>query len=89
MGLAHINTKERDKKERREKRAKKRKRIETQSMKPSTPFRAINALIGNEEQNGKQEKEKRRKQGAAPNQATLDIHITWKDNLNYLWKRNS
>ena len=39
-------------------RAKKKKGIEGQMVKPSTPTRAINALIGDEEQNGKQKKEK-------------------------------
>ena len=57
--MARINAKERDKKKRQERRAKKRKGIEAQRVKPSTPSQAIDALIGDEEQNGEQKKETR------------------------------
>ena len=55
--MARINTKEREKKERQVRREKKRKGIEAQTVKHSTPSRATYALIGDEEQNGKQKKE--------------------------------
>ena len=42
-------------------RAKKRKGIEAQRVKPPNLFRAIDALIGDEEPNGKQEKKKKKK----------------------------
>ena len=51
-GSARINPKERVKKERQVRRAKKRKGIEAQKVEFPTPFRAIDALLGNEEQNG-------------------------------------
>ena len=54
MGSARINTKEREKK----RRVKKRKEIEVQRVKPPTSSRAIKALIEDEEQNGKEKKEK-------------------------------
>ena len=41
-------------------------------MKPSTPTQAIDALIGDEEQNGKQKKEKKRNRERVPNPATPD-----------------
>ena len=47
MGVARINAKERDKKERQGRRTKKRKGIEASP----TPSRATDALIGDEEQN--------------------------------------
>ena len=52
-GSARINAKEREKKERQVGRAKKRKGIEAQGVKPSTPSRATDALVGEEEQKGK------------------------------------
>ena len=45
---------------------KKRKGIEAQRMKHPTPSRAIDAIIGDEEQNGKQKRPKRKKQGTGP-----------------------
>ena len=52
-GSARINAKERKKKERQVRRANKRKKIETPKVKPPTPSRVTDALIGDEEQNGK------------------------------------
>ena len=42
---------------------KKRKRIEAQRAKPSSPSQASDALIGDEEQNGKQKKNKKKETG--------------------------
>ena len=50
-----INAKEREKKERRGRRVKK-KGIKGQRTKPTTPTQDIDALIGDEEQNGKQKR---------------------------------
>ena len=68
-----INAKEREEKERQRRRAKKREGIEAQRVKFSAISRAINVLIGDEEQKIKQkkkEKRKNRRQGLNP--ATLD-----------------
>ena len=43
---------------------RKKKRIEAQRLKSRTPTRAIDALIGGEEQTGKKGREQRKKQGA-------------------------
>ena len=40
--------------------------IEAQMVKHPTPSQATDALIGDEEQNGKQKKTKRKKQGVGP-----------------------
>ena len=49
-------------------------------MKPPTPSRATDALIEDEKQNGKQKKEKRKKEWV-PNQTTLvasyDLHVSY------------
>ena len=42
--------------------AKKKKEIEAQRAKPPTPTQTIDALIGDEERNGKQRKEEKEKQ---------------------------
>ena len=55
-GLAFINTKERQ-----GKRAKKRKGIELQRVKHQTTSRAIDVLLGNENQNKKQNKPNRKR----------------------------
>ena len=55
-GSARINTKER-----RVRRVKKMRGIEAHRVKPPTPSRAIDALIGEEELNGKRKKSKKRK----------------------------
>ena len=55
---ARIDAKEREKKEGEVRRAK--KRIEAQRAKPSTLSQAIEAHIGDEEQNGKQKKNKKK-----------------------------
>ena len=55
-------TENRRRKKRNEKR-KKRKRIEAHRVKRPTPSQATNALTGDEEQNGKQKRAKRKKQG--------------------------
>ena len=47
-------------------RVKKRKRVEELRVKHPTPSRAINGLIGEEEQNRKQKRTNRKKQGAGP-----------------------
>ena len=47
-------------------RANKKKGIEAQRVKPSTKFQATDAHIGDEEQNGKKKKNKRKKHGAGP-----------------------
>ena len=52
-------------------RTKKRKGIAAQRVKPSTPFSVTDALIGEEEQNGKQENKKKNRK-RVPNPATLD-----------------
>ena len=67
VGLLRINAKERH-----ERRAKERKSIEAQSVKPPTPSRAINALIGDEEQNGKRKKET---ESGSPTQLPWSIQI--------------
>ena len=58
-------------KERKVIRVKKRKGIEAQSVYPLTPSWATDALIGEEDQNGKQKTTKRKKPGAGlqPNYA--------------------
>ena len=56
-GYVPINAKDRNENERQVRRAKKKKGIEEQRAKPPTPTRATNALIGDEEQNGKEKKE--------------------------------
>ena len=58
-----MNAKEREKKERQVRRAKEKKVVEAQKVKPPTPSRAIDALIGDAEQ---KKRTKRRKQGAGP-----------------------
>ena len=58
-GSERINVKERKKKERQMRKAKKRKGIEAPRVKNPTQYRAINALIGDEYQNGKQKRTKR------------------------------
>ena len=59
MGRRTFKAKKKDKKERRVRRTKKNKGIEAQGVKPPTQTRAIDALIGEEEQNGKQKKEEK------------------------------
>ena len=54
-----INTKEKEKKKKQMREAKKRKGFEAHRVKHPTPSWAINALIGNEEPNGKQEEKKK------------------------------
>ena len=73
--LTRINVKERDKKGRQVRRAKKKKWVEAQRVKPLTTSRGIDALIGNEEQNGKQKRNRER----APNPATLELSIIFCD----------
>ena len=58
--------------ERKARRGKKKKGIEAQRVKHPTPYQATDALTGDEEQKGKQERTKRKKQGADPNSATQD-----------------
>ena len=55
-----------------ERRVKRRKGIEAQRVKPSTPSQSIDALIGDEEQNGKQKKKKKKETERVPNPATPD-----------------
>ena len=53
-----------------------KKGVEVQKGKPPAPTRAINALIGEEEQNEKQKKEqKERNRERAPNPAALDYSV--------------
>ena len=59
--LARINTKER-----KARRGKKRKGIEAYSVKYLTPSQAVDVHTGDEEQNGKQKRTKRKKQGVGP-----------------------
>ena len=66
MGPARISAEKRDKKERKARRVKKRKGIEAQRVKHPTLSHATDALTGDEEQNGKQKRTKRKKQGAGP-----------------------
>ena len=56
-----------DKKERQVRRAKKKKWIEAQRTKPTTPTWAVDALIGEKGQNGKQKKEIERSRNRVPN----------------------
>ena len=53
-------------------RMKKRKGIEAQGVKPPIPFRVNYALIGDEEQNRKQKKDK---QGADPQPSYMDHSV--------------
>ena len=53
MGSERINAKERDRNARQARRVKKWKEIEKQRVKYATPTRLIDALIGDEELNGK------------------------------------
>ena len=62
---ARIDAKEREEEERQVRRSKKRKGIEAERPKLPTPSWEIDALIGQEEQNGKG-KRKKKKQGAVP-----------------------
>ena len=76
VGSARINVKEREKKERQVRRMKERKGIEAPRVKYPTPSRATDALIGDEEQNGKQKKlKKKRNRGRVPIPATLDHSV--------------
>ena len=59
-----INVKEREKKERQVRRTNERKGIDAQRMKHPIPSQTTDALIGDVEQNGKQKREKKNKQGA-------------------------
>ena len=52
--MAHINAREREKKERQVRKVKKRKGTEAQRVKLTTPFWVNDALIGDEEKNAKQ-----------------------------------
>ena len=55
-------------------------------MKPPTPLRTTDELIDDEEQNEKQKRTKRQKQGEGPNPATLDHSVTSYDaQLNLFW----
>ena len=55
---------------------KKRKGIEAQKVKPLNPTRAIGALIGEEEQNGKPKKErKERSKEQEPNPTTQERQV--------------
>ena len=65
------NAKEREKMERQVRRAKKTKGIEAQRAKHPTPSRTNDALIGDEEQNGKRENKKKETE-QIQNPATLD-----------------
>ena len=65
VGTAHINAKERQ-----VRRAKKRKGIDSQRMKHPTPPRAIDALIGDEEQNGKLKRTEKKAGSESPTQLT-------------------
>ena len=57
-------------------RTKKRKGIESQRVKPSTQSQAIYANIGNEEHNGKQKKNKKKKTEWVLNPPTPDHLVT-------------
>ena len=69
-GSARINVKGREKKERQLRRAKKRKGIEAQRAKPSTPSQAIDAHMGDEEQNGKHRKNIKKDKGMKRDRGT-------------------
>ena len=60
VGSAHINAKEREKKERQVKGTNKKKGIEAQRVKPSTLSQGTDARIGDEEQKGKQKEIKKK-----------------------------
>ena len=68
--MACTNIEERGMKERQGRRAKKRKVTDTQRVKPPTPSQAINAVIRDKEQDGKQKKETG---SETPTTATLDL----------------
>ena len=55
--MVRINAKERDEKEKQVRRAKREKGSKGRRGKPPTPTRARDALIGDEEHNGKQKKQ--------------------------------
>ena len=59
-----IHAKERGKKKGKVRRAKKRKGVEAERAKLSTPSQATDAHIGDEEQNGKQKKSKKKEIGS-------------------------
>ena len=60
-GSARINAKKR-----KARRRKKRKGIEAHRVRHPTPSQATDALIGDEEQNGKRKRTKRKKRGVGP-----------------------
>ena len=53
-----------------------KKGIEALRVKHPTLSRVIDALIGDEEQSGKEKKEKQKKQRAVPNSATHDNSVS-------------
>ena len=61
--------------ERKVRRAKKRKGIDAQRVKHPASSQATDEPTGDEEQNGKQKRIQRKKQGAGPNPATLDHSV--------------
>ena len=69
----YINIKEKEKKERQVRRVKKRKGIKVQRVKPPTQSQATQILIGNEEQNGKQENKKKEAGSRSPTQQSWTI----------------
>ena len=72
MGLACTNAKKRDKKERQLKRVKKQKEIKAQRVKSPTITQATDVLIGDEEENRKQEK---KETGSGPPKKENYIYI--------------
>ena len=66
VGAQQHQRKKEEEKQVQVRRGKKRKGIAAERGKHPTPSRAIDALIGDEEQNGKQKKTKGKKQGVGP-----------------------
>ena len=63
LGSARSSTKEREKEMQGRKEKKQQKRIKEHRTKPPTQTRTINAIIGEEEQNGKQNREEKEETG--------------------------
>ena len=78
IGLAWINAKEIQEGKKSEKNEEKERDRGTEGETP-TPSRTTVALIGDEEQNGKQERKKERNKERAPNPATLDHTVATYD----------
>ena len=73
--LCGVGTHQRQERRQEGKNEKTKERYESQRVRPRTPSRVIDALIGDEEQTGKKEREKRKKKERHPNPATLEPSV--------------